>query len=182
MDDLSYFKALHTNFGVCCLNHNPLNILMWSHYAQDHTGFLIEFKFLKRELNKGASLLEFLPIPVNYAKIMPIVSKSDRLNLDQMVITEKVYLTKAEEWKYEKEFRILKYGISDPIQDFSQQKFLCSVIAGLKMNATNREELEKICEENNIPFYTADRISNSYGLTISSHPRLDVLNKPTKKK
>lgn len=182
MDDLSYFEKLHVNFGVCCLNHNPLNILMWSHYAKNHTGFLIEFKFSKKELSKGAGLLNFLPIPVNYVKMIPVVSKTDRLNSDGRVITEKVYLTKSEEWRYEKEFRILKYNITNPIQPFSQQKFLCSVIAGLKIDKSDREELEKICKQNNIPFYIAERISNQYGLTVPNHPRLDVLANTKKKK
>ncbi|WP_347452700.1 DUF2971 domain-containing protein [Acinetobacter thermotolerans] len=175
MDDLSYFRKLHENFGVCCLNHNPLNILMWSHYAENHTGFLIEFKFSKKELQEGLELLNFLPIPVQYLSSIPIVSKVDRKNLESPAITNKVYLSKAIDWEYEKEFRILKHEIKNPIQKFPKEKLLCTVISGIKIEDSNKKLLKKICEEQKIPFYVAERIPNGYGINVPNHPRLDLL-------
>ena len=29
--------------GICSLTRDPLNLLMWAHYAQHHTGFVVEF-------------------------------------------------------------------------------------------------------------------------------------------
>lgn len=39
-----FSKSIKSNLSVTCFNNNPLNMLMWSHYAQSHTGFLVEFK------------------------------------------------------------------------------------------------------------------------------------------
>lgn len=47
----SFFEERFKKVGVICLNHNPLSILMWSHYANYHTGFLIELKFPKDSKN-----------------------------------------------------------------------------------------------------------------------------------
>lgn len=40
----SFLSATLKNVGVLCLSKDSKNILMWSHYAQNHTGFVIEFK------------------------------------------------------------------------------------------------------------------------------------------
>ena len=32
-----------SNYGLFCFASSPASILMWSHYASDHTGFCIEF-------------------------------------------------------------------------------------------------------------------------------------------
>ena len=37
-------KAFTEKLAVTCFNNNPLSILMWSHYAQSHQGFVIEFR------------------------------------------------------------------------------------------------------------------------------------------
>lgn len=180
MNDGSYFEKLHERLGVCCLNHNPLNILMWSHYANDHKGFLIEFKFPKKSLGTGKEFINFLPIPVEYKESIPIVSKRDR-ELGE-TITEKVYLSKSIDWQYEKEFRILKWDIDNPIQSYPRNKVLSSVVGGLRLDPTDGIILRRVCEEIGIDFFKAQKIPNSYDLTVPNHPRLDVLSSSKIKK
>ena len=36
-------EELHNKIGICSLSRNPLNLLMWAHYASSHTGFVVEF-------------------------------------------------------------------------------------------------------------------------------------------
>lgn len=180
MNNGSYFEKLHQGLGVCCLNHNPLNILMWSHYADNHKGFLIEFKFPKKSLITGREFIEFLPIPVEYKEFIPIVSKRDR-ELSE-TITEKVYLTKSIDWQYENEFRILKWDIDNSIQSYPKDKVLCSVIGGLRLESSHEKMITKICKELGIGFFKAKRIPNSYGLTVPNHPRLDISKKFNSKK
>lgn len=170
--DLSYFKEMNDRMGICCLNHNPLNILMWSHYADFHKGFLTEFKFLKRDLLKSNSVYaKFFPISVNYSNKMPLVTLKDRLKSEEKIL--EIYTTKSEEWSYEKEFRILRPYTNEPIQKIPYTDLICTVIGGIKISSKDEEKLKKICSKNKIPYFRVERIFNNYGLTVPNHPRLD---------
>lgn len=39
----SYLNALKP-FGCCSFSTNPKNLLMWSHYADEHKGLCIEYR------------------------------------------------------------------------------------------------------------------------------------------
>ena len=38
-----FIKSFSEKYGICSLTRDPLNLLMWAHYAKDHTGFVVEF-------------------------------------------------------------------------------------------------------------------------------------------
>ncbi|KNE87154.1 hypothetical protein PSTG_19467, partial [Puccinia striiformis f. sp. tritici PST-78] len=38
------FDALNKSIGIFCLSEKPDSELMWSHYADSHQGFVIEFE------------------------------------------------------------------------------------------------------------------------------------------
>lgn len=84
------------NKGFKCFTPYPDNLLMWSHYAQSHTGLCLEFDVLESP--------EFFsyPIKVLYKENYPTLdfSKED----DRYMI----YSVKSHDWAYEDEFRILK--------------------------------------------------------------------------
>lgn len=173
INDLTYFSDINSLIGICCLNHNPLNILMWSHYADFHKGFLTEFKFRKIDLlNSSLNYLNFLPIPVSYMDEMPVIDRETRLDPKNKII--EIYTSKAAEWSYEKEFRVIKTNINDPIQVLPYRDLICSVIGGLKISPKDEEKLQKICSKNKIPYFRTSRVSNSFGLTVPNHHQLDV--------
>jgi len=37
-------KKIEKEIGICCLSERNNSILMWSHYAKDHTGYCVEFE------------------------------------------------------------------------------------------------------------------------------------------
>jgi len=172
INNLSYFQDINSRMGICCLNHNPLNILMWSHYADFHKGFLTEFKFHKRDmLISSQKYKNFLPIPIRYSNEMPLITLKDRLNPKWKIL--EIYTTKSEEWSYEKEFRILRPYTNEPIQKIPYTDLICTVIGGIKISSKDEEKLKKICSKNKIPYFRVERIFNNYGLTVPNHPRLD---------
>lgn len=174
INDLTYFADINSLMGICCLNHNPLNILMWSHYADFHKGFLTEFKFRKTDLlNPSLSYLNFLPIPVSYIDEMPIIDRETRLNPKDKII--EIYTSKASEWSYEKEFRVIRPDTSESIQKLPYDDLICSVVGGLKISIDDEKNLRKICEDNKIPYFRVERVPNTFKLTVPNHSRLDVL-------
>lgn len=176
----SFFEEHFKRIGVICLNHDPLNILMWSHYADNHKGFLLEFKFPKYE--QLLKKLDVLPVPVRYAENF---AKGKLDNLDDSQMYEMLYI-KAVDWKYEKEFRLIMNGfksIDDKQRIYNYpQDWLCSVILGCKASSEDFKNIKQILESKNIPIFQSEKLSNQFGLTVPNHPRLDVLANSKKKK
>lgn len=162
-------------FTVACFNNNPLNILMWSHYADNHKGFLIEFKFPKKDLGR-------LPIPVEYTNEYPIVSlpysyHAFNQNLDlQIENTRKIFYTKSSDWNYENEYRLI--NIKDELALFPAN-LISSVIFGTNTPPSIKQTLNEIIKNFNlknnliVKTYQTELVKKQYRLIVPNHPRLD---------
>ena len=121
--------------GICSLTRDPLNLLMWAHYAQNHTGFVIEFDIpvVVTDVDKPCAdrLLEWLiPQEVEYQVSKPVVNFFD----DKDVMIKKQFLIKGEDWEYEQEERVIDYVRGHGIHRYDRATVLHSVIAGMKMD------------------------------------------------
>lgn len=93
---------LDSEIGVLCLSEQPDNLLMWAHYAQSHTGFVVEFDtanpfFSSKKSDKD----EFRHLrQVEYRHTRP------SSNLVEMQGPE-FFLVKSKHWIYEQEWRML---------------------------------------------------------------------------
>lgn len=117
-----FMSAIRANLSVTCFNNNPLNMLMWSHYAQCHRGFLVEFRIPHPTLEWVYSA--FLIQSVTYQNEFPNylfsainpINILDPKNKSQMYeFIKNQYLVKARDWQYENEFRVLAhdYNVND---------------------------------------------------------------------
>lgn len=86
-------ENMKNNIGVCSLSRDPLNLLMWAHYASSHTGFVVEFS-IPTKLTTHDDLECLFPFPVSYKINKPVVNNPD-LRLETHV------LTKGKDWEYE---------------------------------------------------------------------------------
>ncbi len=91
----SFYNMIFNDGGwsVCCFTTNPLNEMMWSHYAENHSGVCLEFDF-----NKDQQFLEKLAA-VTYTDVFPEVNNANEI--------PKALLTKRQAWSQENEWRIL---------------------------------------------------------------------------
>lgn len=84
------------------------NILMWSHYADEHRGYCIKYKlskhFIKQERNDNFEHM-FLK-PIIYRK------DKDKVDISEMktINTDLAFATKHESWGYENEVRLIVYN------------------------------------------------------------------------
>jgi hypothetical protein len=91
-------KEFSEKRGVSCFSEDNADLLMWSHYGENHKGFCLEFdtsyfsKFSK--VKYSATMPIFDPLPV---------LKHDLEDNDFMSI----FSTKSLSWSYEKEWRLL---------------------------------------------------------------------------
>ncbi len=166
LENGSYLNGLHNLVGVLSLSRTPVGILMWSHYADHHRGFVVE---LRLSLDAPSELLDpMLPFPVDYAEKRPSVPWGEKADSKQYL------LTKSVEWKYEEEERVLVSGAG--IYDYSREHFLSSVIAGSRMSDSDFSELSKIVEQvsnaigKTVPIYRASVSSKDFAVNILGHP------------
>lgn len=95
---------LRTQLGVLCLSGSGTNALMWSHYADSHRGVLIEFDQCHPTFNRRRNSEDDLGFfrPVSYSETRPhINAASGEESFAHLA------LTKALEWAYEKEKRLI---------------------------------------------------------------------------
>jgi hypothetical protein len=89
-------QELADYLGVLCLSAKRDNILMWSHYANSHQGFCLEFNAAKEP----------------FASSHQVQYQRKRCDYDMSAVHEKknavnLLLTKYEDWHYEAEWRII---------------------------------------------------------------------------
>lgn len=93
-------------FGILCLTKTDCNLLMWSHYADSHQGFVIEFddhnEFF-RDRHKNDNPVGRLT-KVIYASQRPSVDFTKIESIHRFVDT---LITKGEDWSYEQEWRLI---------------------------------------------------------------------------
>ena len=83
-----------TNYRICSLSNNQNSMLMWSHYAQEHQGIMVEYWF-GGEFPSGVGIAK-----VDYTEDAKRNSEKDLYVFNQYI------LTKNKEWEYESEVRI----------------------------------------------------------------------------
>ncbi len=136
-EDMKRIYQKHINkVGVFSFSSDPKNILMWSHYAQEHTGICIQF-----ELAKDFSML-CQALPVKYRYDYPIVTWPNNF-ADNI---SKAVLQKHKGWEYEQEHRIVRPKEANTYLRFKPQTIL-RIIIGCDTDADYKEILTSVLEE-----------------------------------
>jgi hypothetical protein len=118
--------------GVLCLSATSLEILMWSHYADNHKGFCIEYDFSEDSgLRKSAR-------PVQYQNEMPDLSVTGTDEEHRTEYIQKCVFTKAKQWKYEQEWRVLHPEGNRAVNASGE---ITSIIFGARMSITDKQML-----------------------------------------
>lgn len=117
--------------GILCLTEDPLNILMWSHYAANHTGICIGFDTEHSPFNCAVN--------VSYSTERP----KAEFNSAPEELIDRVLLRKSQHWQYEKEWRIIKRTIETDELNFYHETF--------KTNPDQLEEIAEIIEQHGGP-------------------------------
>ena len=96
--------------GVFSLTKNPTNLLMWAHYANSHTGFVLEFDISNPFFNTVENNLYPTYIETKYSKKRPIINASffNATTSDLFKYFKLIFFTKSIDWSYEQEVRILR--------------------------------------------------------------------------
>jgi hypothetical protein len=163
-------KGVNNAVGICSLSRDPLNLLMWAHYAKDHTGFVIEFCIpLQAQTYKEGDIFNLLvPLEVRYEKTKPVIDPYD----NNQVNLNKRFFVKGLDWEYEQEERIIDYLRGPGIHPYERKVILKSVIAGMKMCDDHFDILKNTVEAMNaelginVAVYRAEPLKGKFALSV----------------
>lgn len=154
-------EEIRNMLKICCFSEANNNILMWSHYANHHQGFCIEFDSNKWSFN---DLLR----KVNYAYDYP------KLSFEVEEAVAKLFellTTKSILWSYEKEWRMLAKGVNQYL--YYPIECVTKIFFGVKMTAENKEKIYKelISKNDNIEFYDCVLDKNFYKINHTPYQK-----------
>lgn len=133
---------------IAALSEVKDSILMWSHYADNHKGFCIEYD--------TQSLIDNI-YPVFYSN--KLYDATNFLKKQEVNILRVAAMNKLDIWKYEKEWRIISRETkkSDPK--------IKAIYLGSKILNADKEQLIKLC--NGIDIFQMKLAENEYKLIES---------------
>jgi hypothetical protein len=166
-------KEIFQNTGIVSLSKNPYNILMWSHYAQDHKGFVVGFRIPINATKSDLPKIDFLCrlLEVNYSKER--LKYAYGIDSDEVML-KKTILTKSIDWKYEEEERVIDPYREPGIHKYPRNDMLACVIAGVRMQKEHKNNIRKILNEiqpelrNKVKLFEAQESKEDYKIIIPS--------------
>lgn len=118
----AYKNNISRNYAILSLTRQPLNSLMWSHYAESHQGAVVGIDIEA----SGLALVEKNTIPAQFGEViytsrksgssvflpsveeLRSISKDPKFNSSLFNLFKRAFLYKSLEWAYEEEVRVVK--------------------------------------------------------------------------
>ena len=182
-DGVAQFQRdLAEQYPMLSLTMKRNNLLMWSHYADSHRGFVIGFDennpFFRKEKPRTMTPL----YEVRYSDKRPVVPPfAEQLPED---MHETVFLTKSEDWAYEEELRMFAQpraanAVEKDSRGFDMYLFnlppevFVEIIFGLLMSPNVKNEIATIVEGRypHIELYEAKLSETDFDLEIVPYRR-----------
>jgi hypothetical protein len=134
--------------------------LMWSHYAENHSGFCIEYSIL--DYDNFQDFIEDI-YPVFYEN----TTTDETEDILKGIKFYKLYsvLRKSSEWQYEKEWRIV-IPVHEVMDNNLKMPKITAIYLGCQISNKNKELLIEIAKENSIKLFQAERKYNSQKLVF----------------
>jgi hypothetical protein len=151
VEELSNLWHQSFTMGICCFSEPKDNILMWSHYADCHRGVCLEFTFEPTEpVFRDAK-------PIEYASTYP------EMNYLKQEGQKGMFLRKASDWSYEKEWRVFsnKTGLVSFRPDA-----LTGIIFGCRIQPSNITLVRSWIGDRKITLYQAKQKTREFGLSF----------------
>lgn len=159
------FRETYTkNMSISCFSKSPYILPMWAHYANNHEGCVIEFNykndkdFIESYFSLGIGQLSsiLLPLDVIYSKDRPpLFDKEGKTDTSNTGFN--ACLTKAKEWEYEQEMRVITLQ-PEGIYSFDRTQ-ITGIYFGMRTDSKHKKNLSN----------TVDRSNNYTGTKIKKY-------------
>lgn len=121
--------------AVACFCSDFRNNLLWSYYAENHTGVCLKYEYEYPRGNEDDPYPEVLVLPVRYSTHIPEIEFSE-LMLSHVPIRRlcDLLFTKDSIWAHEREWRLINLGMTGNVAcDLPKGLTLKHVYAGVRM-------------------------------------------------
>jgi hypothetical protein len=158
--------AIEQTVGIFSMTQHRDNLLLWSHYANGHTGFCLEFDSLKLNScidEKFIKLnIKLFLFKVNYDTNFPIINPCE-VAMEEMY--KMMFLTKSNDWSYEDEWRIIFLDGSNKKEPITPE-CIKNIYFGLRASDDNIKTSIEILKKSNpdIGVYKALKKREAFGL------------------
>jgi len=152
------------NFSATCFNRTgPEDLLMWAHYADNHSGFCVEYSYDPMELSFKEEG-RFKIAPVIYRSSLPSFDIKSLLFTPANVAVDFLF-SKSEQWAYEREVRLVKFLENDSnLTMLPDGLKIEAIYAGLNISEPMLERLDESANLLGVKFYRMKRKPFGYSL------------------
>ena len=134
------------------------NTLMWSHYADEHRGFCVEYAFHRDEYRKDnfQELTASRLFKIKYRNLDKAINFTEQKPTAPFT-TEKAFITKSQDWSYENEYRLLQYkpkqGELREQYKLSENTKVVAIYFGHRCLESDIQIVKGLLENTDIKFY-----------------------------
>jgi len=145
--------------GISCFSETSNEILMWSHYANKHQGFCLEFDTRFDPFNRAMN--------VNYSHQVPHINPVEVILKPDSNQFLKMVTNKYKSWEYEKEWRVLH--MEGSIEYGYPEMSLTGIYFGSKINYAHLEIIALIVQGQNpdVKFYQGSISEEKYKINFN---------------
>lgn len=153
-------KNTMQKIGVLCFSATPSEILMWSHYADNHKGLCVEYDF-----SEGSHLRKIAQ-PVRYSETIPALSLANIPKDAENNFVDACIFTKAKQWEYEQEWRVI---MQEGGRSFRAPAKITSIIFGARMPIEEKVMLfQALRHKENIEFKEAKLLEDRFAIQFNT--------------
>ncbi len=156
-------NRIYTSWGVACFTTKKLDTLMWSHYADGHRGFCLEFDTSFQPFQPGGG--QSGALRVRYCKKYPRFNLAAVFKQEQSAV-EDILTTKGCSFRREKEYRIIRRNGNQSTS--YDPKCLTAVYFGANMTEENQFAIASVLRGSETKFYKMKKSKERFLLTYES--------------
>lgn len=152
-------KSIKNTFGSTSFSQKCESLLMWSHYADSHKGFVLVFDREKLQLKITDDITKLIDVKYGSLPTINLICKENNISIHE---DKDLLISKLKDWVYEQEVRIIKKStFRNDYQRLLNYDFDCisGIIYGQRMLVQNALTIRKIIneKEKDILFYRAKK-------------------------
>ena len=149
---------ISAEMGVFCLSETIDSVLMWSHYASNHTGIALRFRLDQNPRNKIGLMFK-----VKYQDARPHLDLFSSADL-QYDIADALAM-KAKFWEYEKEWRSIRMRSRRCTIKFDPM-VIDAIAFGAKCSDENKRLIQAMAETRPMLFLRTSAENDTFGLRL----------------
>lgn len=156
-------SAMKQGYKICSFSERVNSMLMWSHYSENHTGFVMEYDFTELGVSD-----------VRARCVWPVIYDDNLFDASAFINEQKTSgafnnlfgiiasIHKAKDWSYEEEWRlIVPLSPSDPPMNYPVPTPK-AVYLGSKISDFNKDRIIKIAAKKKLDVYSMKLAHNKF--------------------